>query len=93
MSNIDVGVNQGMRTGGSSLTSPAHLGFGYDMYSCPGSFFAANEVKMILVYLLVSFDWEASAEGSKEDVYTCVGSLSDPDAKAIRSRNDRDVLL
>lgn len=56
-------MNRGRRTSGISLTYQAHLGFGYDKYSCPGCFFAANEVKMVLVYLLVSFDWEASAEG------------------------------
>lgn len=74
-------------------TSPDHLVFGHGKHSCPGRFFAANEVKIILAYLLVSFDWDASAEGFKKDVFNGVGNSSDRDAKAmIRLREDRGIL-
>jgi len=75
-------------------TSPEHLAFGHGKHSCPGRFFASNEVKVILTYLLVSFDWDASAEGFREDIFTSVGNSSDPDAKAmIKLREDRGILL
>lgn len=75
-------------------TSPDHLVFGHGKHSCPGRFFASNEVKIILAYLLISFDWDASAEGFREDVFNGVGNSSDRDAKAmIRLREDRGILL
>jgi cytochrome P450 len=38
-------------------TSPEHLGFGHGMHACPGRFFAANEIKVILCHLLLNYDW------------------------------------
>ena len=37
-------------------TNEQNLGFGYGRHACPGKFFAANEVKMILARLLVTYD-------------------------------------
>lgn len=38
-------------------TSPEHLGFGHGQHACPGRFFAANEVKVALVHLLLGYNW------------------------------------
>ena len=38
-------------------TTPEHLGFGHGKHACPGRFFAANEVKIALIYLLLRYDW------------------------------------
>ncbi|KAB8255566.1 cytochrome P450 [Aspergillus pseudonomiae] len=38
-------------------TSPEHLGFGHGMHACPGRFFANNEIKILLVHLLMKYDW------------------------------------
>ena len=32
------------------------LAFGYGRHACPGRFFAANEIKMILAYVIVAYD-------------------------------------
>jgi cytochrome P450 len=37
-------------------TNEQNLGFGYGKHSCPGRFFAANEIKMILARLLLDYD-------------------------------------
>lgn len=50
-------------------TAPEHLAFGHGMHSCPGRFFASNEVKVILVHLLLKYDWKWAAGGHKEDKY------------------------
>jgi len=44
----------------AQLVSPSiqHLGFGYGSHSCPGRFFAATEVKVILCFLMISYDWK-----------------------------------
>ena len=38
-------------------TSPDHLGFGHGQHACPGRFFASNEAKVILIHLLLKYDW------------------------------------
>lgn len=37
-------------------TSPSHLGFGHGLHACPGRFFAANEIKVLLCHLLLKYD-------------------------------------
>ncbi|CAH0003192.1 unnamed protein product [Clonostachys byssicola] len=39
-------------------TSSAHLGFGHGKHACPGRFFAANEVKLLLCHLLYKYEWK-----------------------------------
>ncbi|KAK2774846.1 cytochrome p450 [Colletotrichum kahawae] len=44
-------------------TSPNQLGFGHGSHACPGRFFAANEVKIILCHFLLKYDWRFPVEG------------------------------
>lgn len=39
-------------------TSPEHLAFGHGEHACPGRFFAANETKILLSYLLLHYDFK-----------------------------------
>jgi len=39
-------------------TSVEHVGFGHGQHSCPGRFFASNEIKLILAHLLMKYDWK-----------------------------------
>ncbi|KAM4065581.1 cytochrome p450 [Hirsutella rhossiliensis] len=45
--------------------SPSSLTFGYGRHACPGRFFAANEMKMIVAQALLKYDFRLS-EGSCE---------------------------
>ncbi|KAM0270058.1 hypothetical protein ACHAQH_009541 [Verticillium albo-atrum] len=74
-------------------TSPEHLVFGHGKHSCPGRFFAANEAKVILTYLLMRFDWMVGEQGLKEEVYNGTDMSADPDAKVLIKVRDQDVLL
>ena len=38
-------------------TSPDHIGFGHGVHACPGRFFAANEIKIALTFMLLRYDW------------------------------------
>ncbi|KAL1613882.1 hypothetical protein SLS56_012226 [Neofusicoccum ribis] len=50
-------------------TSSEHLGFGYGKHACPGRFFAANELKIVLSHLLMKFDWKfVDGEKRPEDI-------------------------
>ncbi|KAG5811658.1 hypothetical protein H9Q74_004536 [Fusarium xylarioides] len=39
-------------------TSADHLGFGHGFHACPGRFFAANEIKILLCHMLLKYDWK-----------------------------------
>jgi cytochrome P450 len=47
-------------------TGPDNLSFGHGAQSCPGRFFAANEMKIALSHLLLKYDWELAPEASLE---------------------------
>lgn len=48
-------------------TTAEHLGFGHGIHACPGRFFAANEVKIALVFALLNYDWKLP-EGVKPKI-------------------------
>ncbi|TRX95507.1 hypothetical protein FHL15_003465 [Xylaria flabelliformis] len=52
-------------------TSVDHIGFGHGEHACPGRFFAANEIKIVLCHLLMKYDWELAPETDTK--YTTVG--------------------
>ncbi|ORY00362.1 ent-kaurene oxidase [Clohesyomyces aquaticus] len=63
-----------LRKGGSTAdiarnqfvtTNETNLSFGYGRHACPGRFFAANEIKMILARCLLEYDVK-NADGVKE---------------------------
>ncbi|KAM0253743.1 hypothetical protein ACHAP5_000321 [Fusarium lateritium] len=39
-------------------TSSDHLAFGHGLHACPGRFFAANEIKIVLCHLLLKYDFK-----------------------------------
>ncbi|KAK7706830.1 hypothetical protein SLS57_009501 [Botryosphaeria dothidea] len=39
-------------------TSAEHLGFGLGTHSCPGRFFAANTMKLMLAQFVMKYDWK-----------------------------------
>ncbi|KKZ60376.1 hypothetical protein EMCG_04891 [[Emmonsia] crescens] len=44
-------------------TSPDHIAFGHGQHACPGRFFVANEIKVLLCHLLLKYDLKV-VEGS-----------------------------
>lgn len=48
-------------------TTPEHMGFGHGVHACPGRFFAANEIKIALIFLLLNYDWKLP-EGVKPKI-------------------------
>lgn len=43
------------------------MGFGHGTHACPGRFFAANEVKIALIFTLLNYDWKLP-EGVKPQI-------------------------
>ncbi|KAL8897718.1 MAG: hypothetical protein Q9207_007070 [Kuettlingeria erythrocarpa] len=48
-----------------ATTDVNNLHFGHGKYSCPGRFFAANEIKMILAHMLLLYDFRFSPGQSR----------------------------
>ncbi|EEQ34287.1 hypothetical protein McanMca71_005075 [Microsporum canis] len=53
-------------------TSPEHLGFGHGIHACPGRFFAADEIKILLTHILLKYDFKLP-EGSNTTPYILPG--------------------
>ncbi|EER37602.1 cytochrome P450 monooxygenase [Histoplasma capsulatum H143] len=70
-------------------TSPEHLGFGFGKHACPGRFFAANEIKIVLCHILLKYDVKL-ADGCEPRIRSNGLSLyADPIARiSIRRRAD-----
>lgn len=70
-------------------TSREHIAFGIGKPICPGRFFAANELKIALAKILLSYDLRL-AEGTKPKVVEMgFEMLCDPHAKVeVRRRQD-----
>jgi cytochrome P450 len=50
---------------GMVTTRDSHLAFGHGRHACPGRFFVAHELKMILAYLVNNYELEPIAERPK----------------------------
>jgi cytochrome P450 len=48
-------------------TNETNLAFGYGRHACPGRFFAANEIKMILARIILEYDFK-NVDGSTERI-------------------------
>ncbi|EUC49292.1 hypothetical protein COCMIDRAFT_33346 [Bipolaris oryzae ATCC 44560] len=69
--------------------SPEHLGFGYGKHTCPGRFFASNEIKIIVVYLLVKYDWGFLEEGQLPTPFAGVEYIfNDKQKVVVKSRRE-----
>lgn len=73
-------------------TGPEHLGFGHGAHACPGRFFAANEVKIVLVHVLGKYDWRLVGEGTPKARVFGFGMIADPMVKVeVRRRVGEEV--
>lgn len=64
------------------MTDTDHLHFGHGTQSCPGRFFAVNEMKMMLVRLLTEFDFRFSqGKGRPRNFFLDENVFPDPRGK------------
>ncbi|KAB2573404.1 Cytochrome P450 monooxygenase pyr3 [Lasiodiplodia theobromae] len=68
-------------------TSPEYLSFGHGKHSCPGRFFASNEIKIALAHLLMKYDWKVSGAPPK----SLLESRFLPDPKAVVACRTREL--
>nr|AEB26537.1 trichothecene C-8 hydroxylase cytochrome P450 monooxygenase [Fusarium sporotrichioides] len=75
-----------------SSTSPDHMGFGYGIHVCPGRFFAANEVKVIMIYLLLQYEWRTPPGSEPKPLSWCTTWATDPTFELeVRRKGSDDI--
>lgn len=75
-------------------TSDKHMGFGHGLHSCPGRFFAANEIKIGLCHLLLKYDWKLPENfGTPKPWFYGMAILPDPNATLMIKRRTPELDL
>jgi cytochrome P450 monooxygenase-2 len=64
-------------------TGPAHLGFGHGKHSCPGRFFASNELKVLLCHMVMKYDFKLPEGYVPEYPSVAGGKMSDPASRVL----------
>ncbi|UPK97445.1 hypothetical protein LCI18_008380 [Fusarium solani-melongenae] len=73
-------------------TSPDHLAFGYGLHACPGRFFATNEIKVILCFLLMKYDWMLAPAADVNFVMNGILANANPSVRMlVRQREAMEV--
>ncbi|KAH7045173.1 cytochrome P450 [Macrophomina phaseolina] len=54
--------------------------FGHGHHSCPGRFFASNEIKLLLAHMIMYYDWKLP-EGQDSVVHNSIGTSHSPNSK------------
>ncbi|KAL1615765.1 hypothetical protein SLS54_008770 [Diplodia seriata] len=74
-------------------TSADHMGFGYGRQACPGRFFAAAQIKVSIVHLLLNFDWRwEEGKGQPQSVIQSE-HIPDPEAEILFRRRTPEIEL
>lgn len=75
-----------------SMTDKNHLHFGQGRFACPGRFFAANELKMILGELNLDYDFKFPEGKTRPLTFNADEYLyPDPSARLLMRRRAREV--
>lgn len=73
-------------------TSKDWLNWGHGVHACPGRFFAANEMKIILVHLLLNYDIKLRDGGERpRNIWTEGGMVPDAKGEVLLKRRTRST--
>ncbi|KAH7065482.1 cytochrome P450 [Macrophomina phaseolina] len=78
-----------------ATASSEHFGFGVGLHSCPGRFFASNELKIALIHALVRYDWRC-VDGARErprNILRVDQVIPDPDARLEYRAREAEIVL
>ncbi|KAI0368876.1 cytochrome P450 [Pilatotrama ljubarskyi] len=65
-------------------TSVEYVAFGHGKHACPGRFFAANELKAMLAYMIVNYDMKLpDGQGRPENLYWGATVVPNPSAEVL----------
>ncbi|CAD6446132.1 7615435c-f8b0-4d97-b05e-86868eac4630 [Sclerotinia trifoliorum] len=74
-------------------TGPRNMAFGHGAHSCPGRFFVANEIKILMAYIIRNYDIKLKdGEERPKNFYNNIMILPDHNAELLfRSRDPKSV--
>jgi cytochrome P450 len=64
-------------------TNEQNLNFGHGRHACPGRFFAANEIKMIVARMVMDFDFKNEGDSTERYPNIEMGRQSIPDPRKV----------
>jgi cytochrome P450 len=68
-------------------TLPEHIGFGHGKHACPGRFFASSEIKLVLIHLVMKYDW-VFKDGKRPDLlFDGQDPRLDPEAEIVYTKS------
>ena len=74
-------------------TSTNYAAFGHGMHACPGRFFASNEIKVALCWMLLKYDWKLE-EGAEPTIFAYGAEIiSNPGNKVLIRRRQEELDL
>ncbi|KAF6807698.1 cytochrome p450 [Colletotrichum musicola] len=74
-------------------TSPEHMGFGHGRQACPGRFFAAHEMKILLCHILLKYDWKISEGCDHPPMAYGLSLISNPRTTLMIRRREEELDL
>lgn len=72
-------------------TSAEHPGFGHGEHACPGRFFAANELKILLCHMLLKYEWKFPAGGDLSYIPFGLPLVPNPGARILVKRRQEEM--
>ncbi|KAM3454390.1 hypothetical protein MY3296_003073 [Beauveria thailandica] len=74
-------------------TTPEHNAFGHGLHACPGRFFAANEIKVALLGILIKYDFELPDNVDPRVYESGLSLVSDPTVSLRFRRREAEIDL
>ncbi|CAG7973909.1 unnamed protein product [Penicillium salamii] len=75
------------------MTSADHFAFGHGIHSCPGRFFASSETKIILLHLLLKYNWKLQSGGRPKNFENGVELIADPNVELLFQSRQPEINL
>nr|Q3S2T8.1 RecName: Full=Dihydromonacolin L monooxygenase mokC; AltName: Full=Cytochrome P450 monooxygenase mokC; AltName: Full=Dihydromonacolin L hydroxylase; AltName: Full=Monacolin K biosynthesis protein C; AltName: Full=Monacolin L hydroxylase [Monascus pilosus]ABA02241.1 P450 monooxygenase [Monascus pilosus] len=72
-------------------TNGNHIGFGWHPRACPGRFFASKEIKIMLAFLLIRYDWKLVPNEPLQYYRHSFSVRIHPATKLMMRRRDEDL--
>ncbi|KAI2633997.1 cytochrome P450 [Xylaria nigripes] len=69
------------------------LGFGYGEHACPGRFFAANEIKIAMIHMLLKYDWKPAPDYVQRVIELGFDVRADPTARIMVRKRESELDL
>ena len=68
-----------------------HLAFGYGKHVCPGRFYAANAIKVLLCHLLLKYDWKVLPGSNPKPLVIGISTIVDPGTRLLFRRRKEEL--